>query len=275
MKTTLAAALLVLPLIFSSTLHAQGVDDRGIRAAASELDHAIDEKDWERVRDLLLDEVTIALPGKERITMSAEALIANWQANLHSGKMSFHQRGSEVATFDGADSAVLRSKGYARFEVIGIAGEDTYEFWADYVHELDRHEDGWRVRHIAYVPRLENGNLAVMTHRLPAESKEGDAMPSGEQTDADADAPTGTVADGAEDATAKDEGQPDATTESGEAGDAGSDTDKASTGDDAQKADAAEESADDVESSSDTIDEETLDESSPDGGEENAAKPEG
>lgn len=200
MKTTFVGVLFFLPLIFGGNLlHAQGVDDRGIRAAASELDHAIDAKNWKRARELLLDEVTVALPGKDPVAMSADALIASWQATLHRGKTSFHQRGSEVATFDGADSAVLRSKGYARFEVIGISGEDSYEFWADYVHELDRHEDGWRVRHIAYVPRLENGNLAVMAHRLPAEVDEGKAP---EDEAADSAGSADVEADGSEKAPA-------------------------------------------------------------------------
>lgn len=215
MKTIFVVVLFFLPLIFGGNLlHAQGVDDRGIRAAASELDHAIDAKNWERARELLLDEVTVALPGEEPVAMSADALIASWQATLHRGKTSFHQRGSEVATFDGADSAVLRSKGYARFEVIGISGEDSYEFWADYVHELDRHEDGWRVRHIAYVPRLENGNLAVIAHRLPAEAEEGKAAEDEAADDAGA---ADVEADGAEEAPATGDAP---TAESGDSDDA-------------------------------------------------------
>lgn len=162
-------------LVGNTSLHAQGVDERGILAAASELDHAIDDKNWKRVRALLLKEVTLVLPGMEPETLPADELIARWQANLHPGKNSFHLRGNEVVTFDGADSAILRSKAQVWYEVAGIAGDDVYEFWANYVHELDRGEDGWRVRRIGYDPQLERGNLAVKDHRLSTATAESSA----------------------------------------------------------------------------------------------------
>jgi len=186
----LVPTLLAIPLLLGGvTLHAQpAVDQHAILDAANALDEAIDTKDWPRVRSLLLDEVTVALPGEEQATVAADALVARWQESLHAEKSTFHLRGSGQVVFDGADSAVLRSRTYEWQRVPGIGGDELYELWADYHHELDRTEDGWRVRHYAYVPRLERGNLAVLEHRLPEPEPEpepddatGKTAPDGEQ----------------------------------------------------------------------------------------------
>ena len=161
--------LVALPLLSPALAHAQSaVDERAIITAVSALDAALDAKDWKGVRALLLDEVSVALPEEETTTLAADELVARWQTTLHDGKSSFHLRGGERVTFDGADSAVLRSKAQLWQHLPGTAGDDHYERLADYHHELDRANDGnWRVRHYGYVTRLEYGNLAVLAHRLP------------------------------------------------------------------------------------------------------------
>ena len=143
------------------------VDERAIIAAASELDADIDAKDWDRVRRMLLEEVVVVAPDGKETPTPADDLVALWRTEMHDDKETFHLRGADRVTFDGADSAVLRSKVYAWQRVPDIPGDDLYERWADYHQELDRTEDGWRVRQIGYVIRLERGNLAVLEHRLP------------------------------------------------------------------------------------------------------------
>ena len=176
----IALILPALPLLLPSPARAQSaVDERAIITAVNALDAAVDDKDWKAVRDLLLDEVSIALPNEEPATVPADELVERWRASLHEDKTSFHLRGGERVTFDGADSAVLRSRAHLWQRLPGIAGDDRYERWADYHHELDRTDDGnWRVRHLGYVTRLEQGNLAVLAHRLPAPPAPDETPPS-------------------------------------------------------------------------------------------------
>ena len=195
--------LLALPLLLAAApSHAQSaVDERAIIATASALDAAIDDKDWELARSLLLDEVTVALPGEKPGTVPADALVARWKEVLHLDKTTFHLRGGERVIFDGADSAVLRSKAQVSTRVDGIAGDDLHELHSDYHHELDRTENGWRVRHYGYVPRLESGNVAVVEHRLAVEP-DADA-PAAEDAES-AGAAAGGEGEGAADGTAGD-----------------------------------------------------------------------
>ena len=186
-----AAAALPLLLLAALCSHAQSaVDERAIIATAAALDAAVDAKDWQRARSLFLDEITVELPGAEPATVPADELVGAWRGSLHPGKQSFHLRGGEIVTFDGADSAVLESKAYAWNRVPGIGGDDLYEVWGDYRYELDRDEAGWRIRRFAFAPRLERGNLAVLSHRAPPAA------------DAGADGGTGNAAGGDEGAAA-------------------------------------------------------------------------
>lgn len=194
----LAAAAALAP----AAAHAQSaVDERAIIETASELDMALDEKDWRRARALLLDEVTVERSGSEPTRMKADDLVASWRENLHADKISFHLRGSEVVVFDGADSAVLQSKARVQLSVDGIAGDDGYSVSRDYIHELDRGEDGWRVRRLAYVTVMEDGNPAVLSHLLPPQEPE-------ETEDEDASGAEETEAAENPDAETADEEQP-------------------------------------------------------------------
>lgn len=204
-------ALLLPLLLATSVVCAQSaVDERAIIAVASELDTAVDAKDWQSARALFLDEITVELPATEPTDMAADALVGMWRESLHEGKTSFHLRGGEIVTFDGADSAVLRSKAWAWNRLEGIPGNALYEVWGDYRYELDRTEDGWRIRRFAFAPRLEQGNAAVATHRLPV-SEEAEPPAEGENAGESAtEASNGN--DGAADGTGSkggDAGQPD------------------------------------------------------------------
>ena len=194
----LAAAAAFAPV----AVHAQSaVDERAIIETASELDMALDTKDWKRARTLLLDEVSVERPGNEPTRMKADELVASWKENLHEDKISFHLRGGEVVVFDGADSAVLHSKARVQLSVDGIAGDDGYSVSRDYIHELDRGEDGWRVRRLAYVTVMEDGNPAVLSHLLPPQEPE-------ETEDEDASGAEETEAAENPDAETADEEQP-------------------------------------------------------------------
>ena len=185
-----AAAAALLPF----AAHAQSaVDERAIIETASELDMALDTKNWQRARALLLDEVSVERPGSEPTRMGADELVASWRENLHADKTSFHLRGGEVVVFDGADSAVLHSKARVQLSVAGVPGDDGYSASRDYTHELDRGEDGWRVRRLAYVTRMEDGNPAVLHHRLPPpepeEPEDGESDVPNTEEPADVDGP--------------------------------------------------------------------------------------
>ena len=161
---------LALPLLLVTTpaLHAQSaVDERAAIETVSALDAALDGKDWERARRLLLEEVTFEQPGNEPTSLASDALVGEWRESLHREKTSFHLRGGEVVVFDGADSVVVSSKVRIQLHVPNVPGDDHYEVSRDYAHELDRTEDGWRIRRLSFVTHMESGNPAVLAHRLP------------------------------------------------------------------------------------------------------------
>ncbi|GIT93186.1 hypothetical protein JANAI62_36700 [Jannaschia pagri] len=136
---------------------------------ADALDAAVDAKDWTAARSLFADQITVdftSLVGGEPATIPADGLIAGWSSNLTADKTSFHLRGNHRIAFDGPDTAVMHSHGYAwnRMEAGALpenGGEALWEVWGNYTHEFARGADGWRITGMVFEATAERGSTFV------------------------------------------------------------------------------------------------------------------
>lgn len=166
-----AAALGVLPMAATADqITADTLVDRAemVRIADS-IDAAVDAKDWAQARSYFADTITVdftSLVGGDPATIPADALIANWSANLTAEKTSFHLRGNHRIDFDGPDAARMRSHGYAwnhmdRGALPENGGEALWEVWGTYSHDFARTKDGWRVTGMSFTATAERGSAFV------------------------------------------------------------------------------------------------------------------
>ena len=160
-----AAAVAILASVSAPVAAQDASDYRAVVDVVNDIDHAVDDKDWDRAGGHFVETITADLPGSEATSMPSGDLVGGWRSSLHDGKESFHLRGGHVVRFDGPDAAEVESNAYAWNRVDGIAGDDLYEVWGRYVHGLERTDAGWRVTSFAYEPFLERGNMDVVSHR--------------------------------------------------------------------------------------------------------------
>ena len=128
-----------------------------IRRIVDEIDNACDAKDWAKCREFFASEVDVdftSLAGGEPSRVKAEDLIDAWRTNLYADKKSFHMRSNHRIEIRGTRAEAF-SKGYAfnlleSGEVSGL-----WEVWGEYVHTLERTDDGWKV----------SGMILTVTHK--------------------------------------------------------------------------------------------------------------
>ena len=145
------------------------VDRAELIRIADAIDAAVDAKDWAAARAHFTDEISVdftSLVGGEPAVIPADALITGWSSNLTEEKQSFHLRGNHRVTFDGPDSATMKSHGYAwnrmeRGALTENGGEALWEVWGTYVHEFARTEAGWRVNAMTFNATAERGSEFV------------------------------------------------------------------------------------------------------------------
>ena len=136
---------------------------------ADAIDAAVDAKDWSSARAHFTDEITVdftSLAGGEPTTIPSDALIDGWSGNLTQEKQSFHLRGNHQIAFDGPDTAVLYSHGYAwnrmdRGALPENGGEALWEVWGTYLHGFVRTDQGWRVNAMTFTATAERGSEFV------------------------------------------------------------------------------------------------------------------
>lgn len=171
MKTMLltlsAAALLALaPLTSEAASEAsslsQVADELAIQRVPTEIEIAVDRKDWTKARSFFANEISInfsTLSGQPPATISADALIDAWSSNLGPKKQSHHQRGHGLVTVNG-DTATIYSQGYAWNRMEG-KGDPLWEVWGNYTHKLKRTLDGWKVTAMTFEMTHQRGNTWV------------------------------------------------------------------------------------------------------------------
>lgn len=134
-------------------------DELAVQRVPTEIEIAVDRKDWQRARSFFADEIRVdfsSLSGAPPATISADDLIAAWSANLGPQKQSHHQRGHGLVTLDG-DLATIYSQGYAWNRMEGN-GDPLWEVWGNYTHELQRTPEGWRVTAMTFEMTHQRGN---------------------------------------------------------------------------------------------------------------------
>ena len=143
-------------------------DEAELRRLTDELFIITDLKDWNAARALFADgpiEVDMSsLVGGGPVQLTADQLIAGFQAGLHSGKLSHHLTSNyRIQVNDGR--AELWAHGYAWNRVPELpAGTDLWETWGNYRLSYRRVAGQWRLDGFRYYSKLTRGNDAVRTH---------------------------------------------------------------------------------------------------------------
>ncbi|MDJ0740511.1 MAG: nuclear transport factor 2 family protein [Gammaproteobacteria bacterium] len=145
-------------------------DELAVLRIPTEIETAVDAKDWGRARSHFADEVAVdfsSLSGQPPATIPSDDLIGGWAANLGPAKQSHHQRGHGLVQIDG-DYATVYSQGYAWNKMEGN-GNPLWEVWGNYTHTLVRTADGWKVTGFTFEMTHERGNSWVRDTPSPAE----------------------------------------------------------------------------------------------------------
>jgi len=146
------------------------VDELAIQRVPTEIEIAVDRKDWTTARSYFADDVTVdfsTLSGQPPATIKSDALIAAWSGNLGPKKESHHQRGHGLVTIEG-DTATIYSQGYAWNKMEGN-GDPLWEVWGNYTHKLARTDDGWKVTSMTFEMTHQRGNFWVRDTPSPKE----------------------------------------------------------------------------------------------------------
>ena len=169
---TIAAAIMLLSMAATPCWSQTAIEDElAIIRVANAIDVAVDRKDWAVARSFFAEQVRTdftSLGGGEPATITADELIEAWRTNLGPDKTSFHLRGNHLATING-DAAKLYSHAYAWNKMEG-QGDPLWEVWGNYIYELVRTPDGWKVTAFTFVKMHERGNAWVKLTPAPPEN---------------------------------------------------------------------------------------------------------
>jgi len=141
-------------------------DERTIRRVASEIDRAVDDKNWSRMRTHFADRLTVdvgAVSGTSIIEMTGEDFVNEVAALNPREKRSYHVHHNALIQILG-DTAefTAHSHGWNYCEVFD---PPVYEIWGSIDYRFERREDRWLVTQIAMAKWREQGNPEVSTWR--------------------------------------------------------------------------------------------------------------
>lgn len=139
--------------------------ESAVTAAVSDLLFAIDDLDWEGVRNALADEVTIdytSLWGGEPEHLAASELVARWQGLLPGFDATQHLTGPIVVrqAGEGRVTATTTVRGY---HVVETAGEPTIWMVAGrYLLTLEQGADGdWKISGVTLRVAYQEGDRGL------------------------------------------------------------------------------------------------------------------
>jgi hypothetical protein len=140
-------------------------DELELTRIPTEIEIAVDRKDWTRARSFFADQVRVdftSLVGGQPMTIPSDGLMQGWSANLKGDKESLHIRGHALVTING-DRATVYSNGSAWNRKPGApdGSGDLWEVWGNYTHELIRTAQGWKVTGFTFVKTHERGSMWV------------------------------------------------------------------------------------------------------------------
>lgn len=110
---------------------------------------SLDRADWELFRSCITDPIYIDFSdwsGMEPRDWPRDDW-ADFARNVLSGfEARQHLSPNHVITFDGEDRATCISYMYAQHHLTGAEGGDSFLMRGSYTNELERSDDGWRIR---------------------------------------------------------------------------------------------------------------------------------
>ncbi len=148
-------------------------DEAAIARIASEIDRAVDDKDWPLMRRHFAEEVAVdvgAVTGGTVIEMSGDAFVAEVAMLNGPGKTSFHSHTNTLIAIDG-DTATFTCHSYGWAQHPSFA-PPLYEVWGTLDYQLRRATGGWLVTGVRMVKTREAGNSAVSEYRPASEEEE-------------------------------------------------------------------------------------------------------
>jgi hypothetical protein len=143
----------------------QLADELALMRIPTEVEVAVDRKDWPKARSSFADQVRVdftSLVGGQPATIKSDDLIAGWSGNLKGNKQSLHIRGGALVTLNG-DKASVYSNGYAWNKMPGGTDGDLWEVWGNYIHEFERTQNGWKITGFTFNMVHERGSNFVKT----------------------------------------------------------------------------------------------------------------
>jgi len=134
---------------------------RRVIHAAYELDHAIDAKEWCRVRAFFSEKVmvNVGIVSGESVEMSADAFVAQIAAFNPADKLSMHTLGNAVVDV-AENKAVLRANRYG-WNLCEHFQPALYELWGRVRYELVFENDTWKINGFELVKARDAGNIEV------------------------------------------------------------------------------------------------------------------
>ena len=144
--------------------------ERDVLQVLDQLDFAVDQKEWDTVRGLFLDEIDVDLTslGGAPAPMAADTLVDGWRSNLFEGKPSFHMRGGAVVTVEG-DTAHVVATEYVLNTLPQRSEAAMWEVWGRYDYTFAKTEAGWRIAGLTFGAFHSRGDQSIRSEFAPAE----------------------------------------------------------------------------------------------------------
>ncbi|MER6843893.1 nuclear transport factor 2 family protein [Streptomyces platensis] len=124
----------------------------------------VDTHEWDRLKALLADAVTIdysLLHGKDPVTTDPDGVVDMWHTVLENLTSTQHLIAGQVITVDG-DIATCVANLVASHYLPNESGDPTWTIGGRYEFGLVRTESGWRINAVVLIPKWSTGNRTIM-----------------------------------------------------------------------------------------------------------------
>ena len=148
--------------IVSEPSEARAGDQQAIVDVAVRYCWALDERQYDDLRQVFTPEATATLGGEDLV--GVDAIIERVDRALTPLDASQHMVGTHQVVVDG-DRATARCYLHAQHVKRGTEGGDNFIFAGIYADELVRTSDGWRIAHRTLTGVWTEGNPAVTGRR--------------------------------------------------------------------------------------------------------------
>ena len=144
------------------------IEEAGIMRIASDIDRAVDLKDWPRMRRHFGDSVLVdigVVGGKTVVEMPSDVFVGEVAAINPAGKRSYHSHTNTLVTVTG-DEAELCCHSYG-WNLCTVFDPPVYEVWGAMTYRFRCVAGRWQVTFLRLEKWRESGNPAVSEARGP------------------------------------------------------------------------------------------------------------